>query len=201
MSNIGGNYYNKYQSNNPIAQYLMNGFFKSFDELTQCQLDSDVFEVGCGEGYLSRRLASKGCNVTAIDVEEDIISQAQENPLSGELGIVFYESSIYDLHKNQLREYDLVVCCEVLEHLETPEEGLKALLNSGARSLVLSVPREPIWRIMNMARLRYLKALGNTPGHINHWSFKEFCHLVERYFIIERTALPLPWIFLKVRPH
>ena len=199
MSNIGGNYYNKYQSKNPIAQYLMNGFFKSFDELTQCQSDSNVFEVGCGEGYLSRRLASKGCNVTAIDVEEDVISLAQKNPLSDELGVVFYESSIYDLHKDQLREYDLVVCCEVLEHLETPEEGLQALLNSGARSLVLSVPREPIWHIMNMARLRYLKALGNTPGHINHWSFKKFYHLVERYFIIEKIALP--WTFLKVKSY
>jgi hypothetical protein len=30
------------------------------------------------------------------------------------------------------------------------------------------VPREPIWRIGNMARGRYLGDLGNTPGHIQH---------------------------------
>ena len=39
-----------------------------------------------------------------------------------------------------------------------------------ARALLVSVPREPLWRGLNMARGAYMRDLGNTPGHVNHWS-------------------------------
>jgi hypothetical protein len=42
------------------------------------------------------------------------------------------------------------------------------------RHLLVSVPREPLWRMLNMARGAYWPALGNTPGHLNHWSRRSF---------------------------
>ena len=39
-----------------------------------------------------------------------------------------------------------------------------------AAHLLVSVPREPLWRALNVARGAYLRELGNTPGHVNHWS-------------------------------
>ena len=93
-------------------------------------------------------------------------------------------------------QFDLVVCCEVLEHLQYPEDGLKALQKVVKKNLVLSVPREPVWRVLNMMRGKYLTKLGNTPGHIQHWSRSEFIKLVEKYFDTVYVKNPFPWTMI-----
>ena len=55
------------------------------------------------------------------------------------------------------------------------------------------MPFEPIWRIGNMARGRYLRDLGNTPGHVNHWTNRGFTTLVGTHFEVVDRATPLPW--------
>jgi hypothetical protein len=67
------------------------------------------------------------------------------------------------------------------------------------RWLLVSVPREPLWRGLNMARLAYLKDLGNTPGHINHWSKRSFVAMLSRYGTVEEVRSPFPWTMVLVR--
>jgi hypothetical protein len=55
------------------------------------------------------------------------------------------------------------------------------------------VPREPLWRVLNLARGKYLADLGNTPGHVNHWSRGGFLDLLSRRFEIVEARTPLPW--------
>jgi len=55
------------------------------------------------------------------------------------------------------------------------------------------VPREPIWRILNIARGKYIGDLGNTPGHVNHWSRRGFIDLLSRRFDVVEVRSPLPW--------
>jgi len=115
-----GNYYDKYNTRNPVARALMQGFLKSFDELVAMSgSPGTALEIGCGEGELSMRLARAGW--------------------------------------------------------------------------LVSVPREPIWRMLNMARGRYLSALGNTPGHIQHWSARAFVELVGQRLDVQAVRSPLPW--------
>ena len=197
MENIAGNYYKKYETGNPIARVLVEGFLRTFDRLTELGGEGMAFEVGCGEGYLTRRLLEHGWNVSAIDVDEEIVAHAREQLNANGPSTNIAVGSIYDLAQGSLADRDLTVCCEVLEHLEHPEQGLEALYRSGARHLVLSVPREPMWRAMNMIRLRYWGALGNTPGHLNHWSTAAFIEFVETRFRIEMVEQPLPWTFVK----
>jgi hypothetical protein len=64
----------------------------------------------------------------------------------------------------------------------------------------LSVPREPIWRAGNLARGRYVQALGNTPGHVNHWSAKQFERFVASGLDVIDVAKPLPWTMLCATP-
>ncbi|MDG2169878.1 MAG: hypothetical protein P8L44_18365, partial [Opitutales bacterium] len=65
---------------------------------------------------------------------------------------------------------------------------------------VFSVPREPIWRILNMARFKYLGDWGNTPGHLNHWSLNSFTKSVtENGFEIVEVLNPFPWIMVSLR--
>ena len=89
--------------------------------------------------------------------------------------------------------FDLVMAIEVFEHLPDPAAALAELARVCSGSLIASVPFEPIWRIGNMARARYLRDLGNTPGHINHWTNRGFAKLVGTRFDVVDTANPMPW--------
>ena len=200
--NVAGNYFDKYHSKNPISRYLVENFLKNFDSFTHSEHKGSVYELGCGEGVLSWRLQRQGWKVTASDVDSDIIQKARKNAAAGETGGPTFEvRSIYDLEEGFLSGYDLVVCCEVLEHLPNPLEALESLHRSGCRHLVCSVPREPLWRMMNMARGKYLRDWGNTPGHLNHWSSRGFAKLVSTCFSIERIGQPIPWTFIRaIRP-
>ena len=95
----------------------------------------------------------------------------------------------------------MVVCSEVLEHLEEPENALKKIneITADKGYILLSVPNEPIWRICNMARGKYLKQLGNTPGHIQHWSKRTFCKMLTKNNMrIIETKTPFPWTMVLI---
>ena len=64
---------------------------------------------------------------------------------------------------------------------------------------MLSVPREPVWRIANLARLKYIRAFGNTPGHVNHWSRRSFVDFVGRELDVGQVLSPFPWTMLAAR--
>ena len=89
--------------------------------------------------------------------------------------------------------FDLVLAIEVLEHVPDPSAALAELDRVASGALVMSVPREPIWRAANLARGKYVGALGNTPGHINHWSKSAFTDLVATRFAVRQVAAPFPW--------
>jgi hypothetical protein len=67
------------------------------------------------------------------------------------------------------------------------------------RWLLVSVPREPLWRALNLARGAYVKELGNTPGHVNHWSKRSFVRMLERHGEVQEARSPFPWTMLLVR--
>jgi 2-polyprenyl-3-methyl-5-hydroxy-6-metoxy-1,4-benzoquinol methylase len=199
-ANVGGNYYDKHATRNPIARMLMNGFYAAFDELTSGSPGQSAFEVGCGEGYLMLRLHDRGWRVSGMDLDRRIVGKANETFLELRRDMVAKVGSIYVLPPGSLKDYDLVVCCEVLEHLPDPLAGLAAIKASGARRIVLSVPREPIWRILNVARGKYVTRLGNTPGHLNHWSSQEFVRCISNYFDVKAVRRPIPWTFVHAEP-
>ena len=186
-----GNYYDKYRTRNPIARWLMQGFLSGFDRLSSSIPSGPVLEVGCGEGELSMRLAARGHRVRGCDVSADVIDEARGRARSAGLAVEFWQCDIQDLTEQDAAP--LVICCEVLEHLRDPQAGLERLALLARPWLIVSVPREPLWRAMNMARGKYLGQLGNTPGHLNHWGRGAFLsQLGERFDIVE-TASPVPW--------
>jgi hypothetical protein len=97
--------------------------------------------------------------------------------------------------------FDLVLGIEVLEHVPDPTAALAELERVSRGRLILSVPREPIWRFANMARGKYLANLGNTPGHIQHWSRRSFAELVGSRLEVVRVSTPFPWTMIEARPH
>ncbi len=197
---VVGNTYDKYGSSNPLVQRIMGGFEQALEGLVALAKPRSIHEVGCGEGYWTLRWTAQGLQVRGSDFSEQVIEIAREN--ARERGLtdeVFQPLSIYDLDPDR-DSADLVVCCEVLEHLEHPEAALRALQGVVRRHLILSVPREPLWSLMNLARGKYWSELGNTPGHVQRWSQRTFKSLVERYFHILETRAPVPWTMLLCEP-
>jgi SAM-dependent methyltransferase len=194
---VVGNVYDKLGTRNPIARALVRGFMASFDALLAESGAQDVHEVGCGEGILAARLRARGPIVRGSDFSETIIAEARHR--HGAAGILFDVKSIYDLAPDT-DAASLVVCCEVLEHLHDPERALARLATIVRDWCILSVPREPIWRLLNLARGRYWSDWGNTPGHVQGWSSRSFLALVERHFDVVTVRRPLPWTMVLCRP-
>lgn len=195
-----GNWEDKYNTSNPIARRMVENFLGTVDALLREKTEgvASVLEVGCGEGHLASYIASLGiAPVKACDFSAQIIAEAER--LHGGEGIEFYVKSIYDLEKT-CDGCDLLVCCEVLEHLERPEDGLRRLAETAGKYVLLSVPSEPVWRVLNVLRGKYLRGLGNTPGHINHWSPGGFRRLVSEHLQILETRSPFPWTMVLARP-
>jgi ubiquinone/menaquinone biosynthesis C-methylase UbiE len=90
-------------------------------------------------------------------------------------------------------QFDVVVAAEVLEHLPDPVRGLQEMARVGRRHLVLSVPREPVFRSCNLVAGRYVRDLGNTPGHLNHWSKRSFVRFVSQVAEVRDVTSPFPW--------
>jgi 2-polyprenyl-3-methyl-5-hydroxy-6-metoxy-1,4-benzoquinol methylase len=196
---VVGNTYDKYGSRNPIVRWLMLRFESALAELVDRVKPTSIHEVGCGEGYWTLKWAKQGIAARGSDFSSAVIDLARANATKHELPTeIFKICSIYDLDP-ALDSANLVVCCEVLEHLERPEGGLSALQAIASPYLIISVPREPLWSGMNLVRAKYWRKCGNTPGHIQRWSQSQFLSLVSRYFDVDELRAPIPWTMLLCR--
>ena len=193
-----GNYYDKYKTKNVIERRLMSGFLQSFDKLVRSAGVSEAYEVGCGEGNFTMRLADMGLTVRGFDIAPEVIEKARTSAALRGLAIPFRTGSIYDLQP-ATDAAPLMVCCEVMEHLPDPRRALSILASLAQPYLLVSVPREPIWRILNLMRGAYVADVGNTPGHVQHWSARAFVNFLQREFEIIKVERPLPWTMVLCR--
>jgi SAM-dependent methyltransferase len=184
-----GNTYDKYASKNPVERRLMDGFFRALDASLPATAPERVLEVGVGEGEVTARLARRwpGAALVGLDLPDAELAAAWTDrgfaPLFGDIGRLPFRDD----------QFDVVLAIEVLEHVPFPELALAELHRVTRRHLVASVPREPVWRAANLARGKYVGALGNTPGHVNHWGKRAFVSLVDRRFRVTAVHSPFPW--------
>jgi ubiquinone/menaquinone biosynthesis C-methylase UbiE len=190
-----GNTYDKYASSNPIERRMMAGFFECFDRFVSAASPSRVLEVGAGEGLVARRLLARHPELAMaiLDLPDpELAANWSDIPAGGVQGSV-------EALPFPDRSVDLVMAIEVMEHVPDPDRAIREIARVSASDVILSVPREPIWRIGNMARGRYLGDLGNTPGHIQHWSKASFVRQVQRHLEVVSVAAPLPWTMVHAR--
>ena len=194
--NVAGNTYDKYASTNPIERKMMAGFFSALDEMLTPIDPSVIVEVGAGEGRITEQLVERYPQATVVGLD---LPDSQLVGEWAELGAPMLFGDVARLPFAD-RSIDLIVGLEVLEHVRSPSKALAEIARVCRGAAVLSVPREPIWRIGNIGRGRYIRQLGNTPGHVNHWSARSFERLVGKHFNVEHTRRPLPWTMLRATP-
>lgn len=195
-----GNHHNKYGGGNPLIRYLTRRFLAALDELLDTAEAEGpiarVLEVGCGEGEIAERLRDRfpGATITALDLP-DAGLRGQWGPRQG---VGFMHG---DAHRLPFASdtFDLVVAVEVCEHLDHPWSGLQEMARVSRRHLVLSVPREPMFRLGNFLTGRHVGSFGNTPGHLNHWGTPGFLRFVSQQAAVSDLRLPAPWTALRAR--
>lgn len=152
----------------------------------------EAHEIGCGEGELAIRMARRGLRIRGSDLSAEVIAEARTRAAAAGLEIALKVTAVEELDPGE-DAAELILCCEVMEHLPDPEAALDTVTRLARPWAIISAPREPLWRVMNMARGRYLGELGNTPGHLNHWSRGGLARFLERRLDVVELHSPLPW--------
>jgi len=195
---VTGNTYDKYGSSNPVVRRLMARFEGDLEELFARAAPGSVLDVGCGEGVLVHRWARQrpDARFVGIDLQEESIQAGWARHTAPNLEYRTVEASTLPFGDG---EFELASAIEVLEHLPDPQRTLAEMARCARSHLLVSVPREPLWRALNMARGAYWSDLGNTPGHLNHWSRRSFASLLSRHGEVVEVRSPFPWTMLLVR--
>jgi 2-polyprenyl-3-methyl-5-hydroxy-6-metoxy-1,4-benzoquinol methylase len=195
---VTGNTFDKYGSTNPVVRRLMATFQRTLNELFAQADPQSLLDVGCGEGVLTeqwaRRLGDR--RVVGIDLDDPHLHAEWAKRSAPNLEYRVMKAENLPFSDNA---FDIATAIEVLEHVPDPEHTVAEMARVAERWLLVSVPREPLWRMLNVARGAYVKDLGNTPGHLNHWSKRSFVSLLSRHGDVVEARSPFPWTMLLVR--
>jgi 2-polyprenyl-3-methyl-5-hydroxy-6-metoxy-1,4-benzoquinol methylase len=186
-----GNTYDKYGSANPVVRRLIARFERDTSELLEFARPASILDVGCGEGVLTEQWARAiDGRVVGIDLDDPKLRVEWERRPRPNLE---FRTGLGDSLPFADDEFEAATAMEVLEHVPDPDAVLAEMSRVASRWLLVSVPREPLWRALNVARGAYLKDLGNTPGHLNHWSKRSFAQLLGRHGETVELRSPFPW--------
>ena len=151
---VTGNTYDKYGTRNPVARALQRGFERNLDDLFASVEPRSLLDVGCGEGVLTQRWARElePRRVVGIDLDDPLIAAEWERHGAPNLTYIAQRAERLPFADG---EFDLVTAIEVLEHVPDPAHTVAEMARCAQRHVLVSVPREPLWRAVNMARGAY----------------------------------------------
>jgi len=185
-------YQAKYRDSSFIVRYANSRFFQTIEVFIRSISPKRVLDIGCGEGVILEQLrAYHPAPSTGIDLDPARIYLAKSR--SGDIPFIIGDAQELPYEDNS---FDFVMILEVLEHVGEPDIVLREAFRVTSKFLLASVPNEPWWRIGNLARLKYIRDLGNTPEHINHWSVWSFKTFICKHFRIVKVATPVLWTFV-----
>ena len=192
-----GNTYDKYGSTNPVVRRLMTGFESALDELWEHAAPASALDVGCGEGVLTERFAERlgTGRVAGVDLDDPKLRAEWSNRARPNLEFRAYDGGELPFRRN---DFDIACAIEVLEHVPDPEQTVAEMVRVARKHVLVSVPREPLWRALNMLRGSYVRDWGNTPGHVNHWSKSDFLDFLNAHGRIAAVRSPFPWTMVLV---
>lgn len=188
--------YRKHTSKNPIQRFLINNFLRVLLREIKSLNPNSILDVGCGEGFILEKLRESGTGkeLTGIDFSESAIRMGRKlHP-----DLVLKPATVYHI-PFKANSFDLVICSEVLEHLEFPEKALAELERVTRSACIISVPNEPWFMLANFLRGKNIFRWGNDIEHIQHWSKRGIKLAVGKYFYVNSVRNPFPWTIVAAK--
>ncbi|MEY2397204.1 MAG: hypothetical protein QOJ00_378 [Actinomycetota bacterium] len=189
-----GNVVHKEATKNPVERRMVDGFAAALQRALPLTA-TRVLEVGCGEGRQLTVLGDRfpdadlvGLDLPDLELEEAWTGVESHMVQASALQLPFADNT-----------FDLVLALEVLEHLSDPPQALREISRVASDAVIVSVPWEPVWRFGNLARGRYVSALGNTPGHIQHFTRRGLLTAARRVLDVDLVLRPVPWTMIRGR--
>ena len=180
----------KYRDPNPVVRYVIQRFFGRIREVVAEFGPGTVLDAGCGEGELLRRkVLPSSVAVSCLDLSPESLAEVRRHSTPRSLIC----GSVLALPV-AVASFDVVLCMEVLEHLENPRAAAEEVARAARLAAVFSVPWEPWFRVGNVFRGKHLSRLGNHPEHIQHWNPRTFRAFLSKSFSDIRLVGAFPWI-------
>ena len=188
----------KFETANPVVQRMIGGFFGCLRDVVAPIAPASTLDAGCGEGETLVRLGPLlGDRIAAVDLSAYSVARVQERlpPIEARTASVTELPFADD-------GFDLVLCLEVLEHLDDPAAAVAELARVASRDVVVSVPHEPYFRLGSLMRGKYLRSFGNHPEHVNHFNRRSLRALLADAVEVRRISSAFPWLIAHgtVRP-
>ncbi len=105
-----------------------------------------VIDVGCGGGLLTEGMATRGAQVTGIDMGKTPLSVARLHQHESGLDVDYRQTTAEQVADEQAGNFDIVTCMEMLEHVPEPAMTILAcakLLKDGGRLFLSTINRNP----------------------------------------------------------
>lgn len=171
-----------------------------------------VLDVGCGDGVLSYLISKKGFEVTGIDSSKEAIKFAQ-NKCIKKSNISLLVGTVYTLPFAD-KSFDNIVCSEVIEHLENPDQLLKEIKRvwNGKGKVVITTPikltekpldtmhvQEFFCKDLDTLVKKYFKTVKIVKTHPLFWTEFQNATLFGR--IVPKILLNIAHIVFKTNPY
>lgn len=189
--------FDKHNTKNFIGKLFVNNFLNSVVKTVRPLNIETVLDAGCGEGFTLERLRKEkiGKKFEGIEYDQEAVDLAHKlypklTVKKGDVNKLPYKSN----------SFDLVICTEVLEHLDNPKKAYRELLRVSRKYVLISVPNEPFFTIQRMGRLQNLRHFGAHPEHIQWWTAPAFLKFIKiRGVKLVTRKFPIPWTMVVVK--
>ena len=160
---------NKWEFDNSLYQKHLEMYLDHMYTYLKLTRTTRVLDVGCGEGIVYRALRERGWTGewTGIDASVEAVEFARNASPEAK----WQQGNAFEIPFPD-KNFELVFCSQVMEHLQNPVAALQECARVASAWLLLSVPREPLFRALTWLSVN-LK-IGGDPGHVNHWSSAGF---------------------------
>ena len=200
--------YKKYTTKNPLKRKMVENLNARILEIVKDTISGfdkpagervSILDAGCGEGFvvnlLCQNLDGGIAGICGLELTEEALDIAREkNP-----GISFVQGDICKM-PFESGTFDIVLCTEVLEHLENPSEALSELMRVSKGAVIVTVPHEPWFCMGNLLVLKNVTRLGNPIDHINHWTYQGFQAFLRGNTCVEwKMKKSFPWTIAHCR--
>lgn len=133
-----------------------NSEFKPLHDINPLRLDwidrnigldgKRILDVGCGGGLLSEGMATRGAEVTGIDLSDKPLSVARLHLLESGQKVDYRKIAVEQLAEEMPGAFDAVTCLEMLEHVPNPSSIVSAcarLVRPGGQVFFSTLNRNP----------------------------------------------------------